>query len=56
MARILKRQMKVNRPIDEVFEFFSDAPEIVVPTIQIDAGQPMPTGRVHRAKPLEAFQ
>lgn len=25
MAGILKRQMKVNRPIDEVFEFFSDA-------------------------------
>lgn len=25
MARILKRQMKVNRPIDEVFRFFSDA-------------------------------
>jgi len=25
VARILKRQMKVNRPIDEVFRFFSDA-------------------------------
>ena len=25
MARLLSRQMKVNRPIDEVFRFFSDA-------------------------------
>lgn len=25
MARLLKRQMKVNRPIGEVFRFFSDA-------------------------------